>query len=699
MTRKTGGGKQTRMNFKFDEVLSSYSSQEDVFACTLQPLVGQVLAGYEATTFAYGQTGTGKTYTMEGDTSCEEDRGLMPRAAAAVLDALNKGKYAEFQVSVSYLEIYNEELGDLLAPANHQPKLDLLDTGDSRGVCCVGLSDVPVSTVEDILRLVSAAQERRRVAETRINARSSRSHCIFTMKVLCRRNCPGGEQETIGKLHLVDLAGSECAKKAQIAAGEEAIATPRDSRPGSQVVPCAAEQERERRNINQSLLTLRRVITALREKSGRVPYRDSKLTRLLKDALGGSCRTVVIATISPALAVVEETISTLTYAEHAAGIQNRPVASSMLRMPSGGVICDNYGDLTPAAMDASSELDMKVAYLSQEVEECQGALARKQQEVQELTERAEGAEEELEESRLELQKAHEDRAKSEAERERMAASVTTMSEELASIVDPLTSSREELLAKLAKLGNEDAVATEGSILQLLKSQREALQAEVADVRSALDGARAELVAARGEVADVRSGQAKSRSATLEAIMALARRELDSLGGQLDSAASAVGARLEKSEAFTDAAGDSVVSAEGRSAAAGTDVVKVAEQWAKDIASGCNGIARASGESMQATERRLGSLTERLHALGEGISKDAVVREPVTIPREAHGQTEPEQDKVAPNERERLAVEWDSRTAKENVETLVSSGQQAVKPAAALAQKAKPGRVRLLREVN
>merc|ERR1740121_1376341 len=154
-------------------------------------------------------------------------------------------------------------------------------------------------------------------------------------------------------------------------------------RPHAQA-PCAAEQERERRSINQSLLTLRRVISALRDKSGRVPYRDSKLTRLLKDALGGSCRTVVIATISPALAVVEETISTLTYAEQAAGIQNRPVASSVLRTPSGVLVSEaHHGDATPAALDVGScEMELKLAYLSQEVEECQGALARKQQEVQ-----------------------------------------------------------------------------------------------------------------------------------------------------------------------------------------------------------------------------------------------------------------------------------------------------------------------------
>ncbi|CAK0850731.1 unnamed protein product [Prorocentrum cordatum] len=257
--------------------------QEDVFDATLAPLVDEVLAGYEATAFAYGQTGTGKTYTMEGDLETDEGRGLVPRTAAAVIGALASEIYTEYSITCSYLEIYNEELSDLLAPVN-QPaaKLDLKDV-PGKGVCCMGLSEVPVESVDEILALVHRAQERRRVAETRVNARSSRSHCLFTMRVRCRRTVNGGEMENSGKLHLVDLAGSECAKTASgtadAAAGKAPPATPR-----------GGETERERKNINQSLLTLGRVITALRDGSGRVPYRDSKLTRLLQDALGGRCK-------------------------------------------------------------------------------------------------------------------------------------------------------------------------------------------------------------------------------------------------------------------------------------------------------------------------------------------------------------------------------------------------------------------------
>eukprot|EP00439_Symbiodinium_sp_Y106_P003211 s87_g1.t1 len=260
---------KVRSTFHFDDVLTSFSSQEDVFRATLQPLVGQVLAGYETTAFAYGQTGTGKTYTMEGQLDSAEGRGLVPRTAAAVLEALAHPEFTESTVTVSYLEIYNEELSDLLATAERHPKLDLKDIGSGRGVCCQGLSEVEVHNMDDILEVVRRAQEKRRVAETRVNARSSRSHSIFTMKVRCQRRVAGGELENQGKLHLVDLAGSECAKKG-------GFIYPEDTSQAARLL-AGQEEERERRSINQSLLTLGRVITALREGSGRVPYRDSKL--------------------------------------------------------------------------------------------------------------------------------------------------------------------------------------------------------------------------------------------------------------------------------------------------------------------------------------------------------------------------------------------------------------------------------------
>ncbi len=178
--------------------------------------------------------------------------------------------------------------------------------------------------------------------------------------------------ECSGKLHMVDLAGSECAKTA----GQE-----------------DAKVERERKNINQSLLTLGRVISALREgHMQRIPYRDSKLTRLLQESLGGRCKTVIIATVSPSLLAVEETISTLNYAQAAHGIQNKPVATSYLKMGS------NEGGLRPSSASAATsgvcvqdwnQMECRLQYLQAELEEAQAALSRKHNQQQVIIDRAE----------------------------------------------------------------------------------------------------------------------------------------------------------------------------------------------------------------------------------------------------------------------------------------------------------------------
>ena len=298
--------KATRHAFNFDNVFSEFATQEEVFESTLLPIVGQVMKGYEATVFAYGQTGTGKTYTMEGDISADVQRGVIPRSCESIFEQLeNSGKYSKFKVTVSYLEIYNEELSDLLVETKKN-----LRVCEQRGkIHCMGLSEVQVNSTQEIIRVLKAAQERRQVAETKMNRASSRSHCLFTLKVVSKEKVADGVIEREGKLHLVDLAGSECAKST----GESV----------------KSARFRESQNINKSLLTLGRVITALRDRLPRIPYRDSKLTRLLQEALGGRSQTCIIATLSPSIMCVDETLSTLSYAEQAQGIKNKPVKAQV----------------------------------------------------------------------------------------------------------------------------------------------------------------------------------------------------------------------------------------------------------------------------------------------------------------------------------------------------------------------------------
>lgn len=186
------------------------------------------MSGFEATIFAYGQTGTGKTHTMEGNLESPEDYGIIPRAASKIFESLRKPDFVSTRVTCSYLEIYNEELGDLLVDechSNHtslssalgskKTKLEIME--GNNGPFCRGLTEREVQNACDVLSLMQDAQERRKIGETKMNKASSRSHCIFTIKINAVKRLPDGSSfDFSGKLHMVDLAGSEGAKKANI---------------------------------------------------------------------------------------------------------------------------------------------------------------------------------------------------------------------------------------------------------------------------------------------------------------------------------------------------------------------------------------------------------------------------------------------------------------------------------------------------
>jgi len=272
------GFKAMRHTFNFDKVFNEFTTQQEIFEQTLAPLVNDVLKGFESTVFAYGQTGTGKTYTMEGDIDIATEAGVIPRSCEAIFERLMDARYSDSSVRVSYLEIYNEELCDLLVDGTKANNLKVCEDVAGK-VICWGLSEIPVTSTTEVLEILRHAQARRRVGETKMNKVSSRSHCLFSLSVTSKELVDGGMMERRGKLHLVDLAGSECAK----ATGADANST----------------RLRESQNINKSLLTLGRVITSLRDKTARIPYRDSKLTRLLQEALGGHSKTCLLQRYHP----------------------------------------------------------------------------------------------------------------------------------------------------------------------------------------------------------------------------------------------------------------------------------------------------------------------------------------------------------------------------------------------------------------
>ncbi|URE19822.1 KISc [Musa troglodytarum] len=313
--------KQIDRTFMFDKVFGPTSKQKDLFDQAISPIVHEVLEGYNCTIFAYGQTGTGKTYTMEGGRKAKSgdfpsDAGVIPRAVRQIFHTL-EAQCAEYSMKVTFLELYNEEITDLLAvdeskfsDDKSKKPIALMEDGKG-GVFVRGLEEEVVYTASEIYKILDKGSTKRRTAETLLNKQSSRSHSIFSITIHIKECTPEGEEMIkCGKLNLVDLAGSENISRSGA----------RDGR------------AREAGEINKSLLTLGRVINTLVEHSGHIPYRDSKLTRLLRDSLGGKTKTCIIATISPSIYCLEETLSTLDYAHRAKNIKNKPeVNQKMLK--------------------------------------------------------------------------------------------------------------------------------------------------------------------------------------------------------------------------------------------------------------------------------------------------------------------------------------------------------------------------------
>ncbi|KAI1323757.1 kinesin-domain-containing protein [Xylariaceae sp. FL0255] len=302
--------------YNFDRVFSQAADQSMIYDDVVKPILEEMLSGYNCTIFAYGQTGTGKTYTMSGDMVdtfglLSDAAGIIPRVLHSLFNKLEMDDTESF-VKCSFIELYNEELRDLMA-VDDSAKLKIFDDTSRKGHATTvvqGMEEAHIRNAAEGIKLLQNGSEKRQVAATKCNDLSSRSHTVFTITACIKRTGEDGQDwVSAGKLNLVDLAGSE---NIQRSGAENKRAT-------------------EAGLINKSLLTLGRVINALVDRSSHIPYRESKLTRLLQDSLGGRTKTCIIATISPAKSNLEETISTLDYAFRAKNIRNKPQVNQMIR--------------------------------------------------------------------------------------------------------------------------------------------------------------------------------------------------------------------------------------------------------------------------------------------------------------------------------------------------------------------------------
>mmetsp|Transcript_7175 Transcript_7175/g.14560 ORF Transcript_7175/g.14560 Transcript_7175/m.14560 type:complete len:717 (-) Transcript_7175:232-2382(-) len=277
-----------KLNFKFENILHGVS-QEQVFLQTTQELCDNALMGYNGTVFAYGQTGSGKTYSISGDTKAFEQRGVIPRALHYLFKEIEAREDREVVVRCSYLEIYNEELYDLLIE-NPGTAETLVIVEQNRSVFVKGLHKKQVANEEEALAAFFEGESGRSVAAHTLNANSSRSHVVFTVHFETRFGAD--ERVVSSKINFVDLAGSERTKKTDV----------------------SGQALKEAMYINKSLTFLEQTVNALSKKEAHVPFRQSKLTAVLRDSLGGNCKTVMIGNIWTEDAHLEECVSTLRFA-------------------------------------------------------------------------------------------------------------------------------------------------------------------------------------------------------------------------------------------------------------------------------------------------------------------------------------------------------------------------------------------------
>ncbi|XP_010560195.1 PREDICTED: kinesin-like protein KIF9 [Haliaeetus leucocephalus] len=297
--------RQTDWSFRLDGVLHN-TSQELAYETVAKKLVSEALTGYNGTIMCYGQTGAGKTYTMTGATAEYKHRGIIPRAIQQVFKATAHSVDPFITVRISYLEIYNETLFDLLSTmtSNGTSDMQMAVVDCPQGVYVKGLSIHSVSHEEDALNLLFEGETNRMIAEHTLNKNSSRSHCIFTIYIESRFRVFSDVKCINSKINLIDLAGSE-----------------RLSKTGSE-----GQVLKEATYINKSLSFLEQIIIALADpKRDHIPFRQSKLTHVLKDSLGGNCNTVLVANICGEAVHVEETLSSLRFATRMKWITTEPI--------------------------------------------------------------------------------------------------------------------------------------------------------------------------------------------------------------------------------------------------------------------------------------------------------------------------------------------------------------------------------------
>lgn len=331
-------------SYTFDGIVPIDANQSSVFEKIGQPLVHQVLDGFNACILSYGATGSGKTFTMMGDLNDVETKaGLIPRMITQLLESRQTGdEDVLHQLELSYVEIYQERIHDLLG-SDHTKTFKLRERGDPPEVYIEGIETVSIQTLDQVISHLKTGDQHRAVADTQMNSRSSRSHAVIILRFtrINRRL----QTRKVSRLFLVDLAGSELVERSGV----------------------TGQALEEAKKINKSLSTLAHVIQALTTDRSHVPYRDSKLTRILTDALGGNSKTVLLLACSPSADSARETSNTLGFGQRAKLIRNTPKINEEISIKGYQLMVQQL----QAKLQSyeNGEVAKKIAALEQQIEE------------------------------------------------------------------------------------------------------------------------------------------------------------------------------------------------------------------------------------------------------------------------------------------------------------------------------------------
>ena len=424
------------------------SKQETIYEETVMPIVDFVLEGYNGTIFAYGQTGTGKTFTMEGEDTVPEQGGIMPRSFETIFKAIEADPSKQYLVRASYMELYKEDIRDLLSK-NPKNKLEIREKPDT-GVYVKDLCSFVVRSVKEIKEIMYTGRGNRTTAETKMNERSSRSHSVFTVTIeTAQMGLDMKSHIRAGKLNMVDLAGSERQQK-------------------TEAVGIRLE---EAAKINLSLSTLCHVISTLTDPKGgsHIPYRNSKLTRILQDSLGGNTKTVMVANIGPADYNYEESLNTIRYANRAKNIVNKPRINED---PKDAMIREFQEEIMKLRELLAQKLGRTVTKDGQIVSLDNNEQAMQKQMEEELAKQAK----ELKKKQEEIDKVEAEGAMVKEEKEKLLEALNKQKEEQ----EKVKKECEELMAKRQQLqdrilqGNEEMKKAREKEQEKIKKAREKL---------------------------------------------------------------------------------------------------------------------------------------------------------------------------------------------------------------------------------